>query len=233
MKTIKVFLSGVVVYLSVASIHACGGSDTLPPWSAGASSSIGTGGATGAGGTVGMGGAPVVSTSSAGGKASGAGGSITNPVDDALADSGSRIKARWIVGDDGSKQFAGFYDSLRKEECFFYDMYDGAKHCVPFAAVTKNYAGYYLDSACTSLISAFYVSACAVPSDYAYSNPGSTCVAGYKIYQNGIKITPPVVYYMKGSVCTSSAPDPSYEYHLVGPEVPPSAFVAGSVITDP
>jgi hypothetical protein len=223
MKTIKVFLSGVAVYFGVASLHACSGPDSLPTWAT-SSVSVGTGGAPGWASTA------TASTASGGGK--GGAGGMMNPVPDALAESGSRLKAQWIVGDDGSKSFAGFYDSARKETCSFILMYDGTRRCIPFGAAVSSYAGHYTDAACSNLISATYVSTCFVTPTYAYSIPGDICTGAYKLYQVGPKFSPPVVYYVTNGSCKQAVPDPAYEYHLISAEIPPSAFVAATISTD-
>jgi len=226
MKTIKIFLSGVAVYLSVASIHACGGTDVLPPWAA-----TGT-----TGETTGSGGAPA-SSASAGGHG-GKGGSVMNPIDEALAESGSRLKVQWMNGDDGSKFVAGVIDSTRNEACSFFKMTDGSTRCIPFNAASGNYAGYFADPACTMRISGRQKPPCATEPTYAYtyvySVPGDVCSAtGVIIFQIGSMITPATIYSMSGTTCVSSQPNANQEYRLVGPEIPPSAFVAASVTTDP
>ncbi len=229
MKTVKIFFSGVAVYLSVASIHACGGTDSLPTW---ATSSASGGGATGAGG------APMVSTSSAGtGGKTGHGGSggMTNPVADALAESGSRLKAQWLTGDDGSKSFAGFYDSARQEACSFLDMSDGVKHCIPWTGQAFNVDTTFLDASCVTPIAVAAVVPCMSTPKYGYSYYDLACPSGpykFRIFSIGAKFTLPTVYSKASGSCVGSAPSPSAVYHLLGSEIPPSSFVAAGVTTD-
>lgn len=63
---------------------------------------------------------------------------LTDPVPDALADvttSGSRLKAKWIVGADGSKQFRNWYDSQLGHDCYFNPASDGQTRCLPYGNV--------------------------------------------------------------------------------------------------
>lgn len=60
--------------------------------------------------------------------------------------SGGRLKVRYYEGTDGSRQFAGFYDTLRKEVCNFTPLTGAEVYCVPFAAV--NSAEFFRDNSC-------------------------------------------------------------------------------------
>ena len=60
---------------------------------------------------------------------------LTNPVADAKADpatSGTRLKAKYYAGADGSRQFVGWHDAQRDEDCYFGAAADGVLRCAPF-----------------------------------------------------------------------------------------------------
>lgn len=229
MKAIKFLLSGVLVYFLVATIHACSAGDSVIFWESHATAS-----------GSGTGGAPIATTASGhgGGKSSG-GGSVMNPVDDAQAESGSRLKARRIVADDGAKDAAGFYDSARKEPCGFVIMSDGQRHCVPLTraiGIGNNFS----DSACTVAVASstpptpLDCTDTLYPYDAAYvfaSGMSGNC--GYRFYQPIQVPEPPAVYFRTGSSCILVSKQPGLTYFIAGPEIPPSAFVAASIVTDP
>lgn len=242
MKALRLFLGSVIVYLLVATLHAC--NPTMPGSTASGSgghggsflphsSSSGHGGSTASAGGKGAGGA----VASGGGHA-GAGG-IMNPVPDAEAEeSGSRIKAIRIVGADGSKEFAGWYDKQLDTRCGFYMMTDGVIHCVPwYGGIT----GLYVDASCS-------VEAVLLPSDPTCAQPKyairydvvTTCHAFdirantvYRAYNIGQKSSSSVFYGKSGTMCLQSVPQPGYDPYVLGAEEPPSSFVAASLVTDP
>src|SRR5262249_36764419 len=47
----------------------------------------------------------------------------------AAAVSGSRLRAKYLTTADGARQFVGWYDSQRKEDCSFDVAEDGQMHC--------------------------------------------------------------------------------------------------------
>jgi hypothetical protein len=150
---------------------------------------------------------------------------MIDPVPDAAAQemSGSRLKARYYVGDDGSKQFVGWYDSQRKENCGFMMAGDGVLRCLPtmFAAA----GSYFSDSACTSPLFATATASCV--------NPGATY--GYKLDSCSYtvvqltKVTPANVYIGSGTTCTAIASTSTASLtFFTGTEVAASSFEKGS-----
>lgn len=79
---------------------------------------------------------------------------LTDPVPDAKADpntSGSRLRARYWVGDDGSRQFIGMRDTQLDEDCFFYPASDGVTRCLPWSAIAGvTRTGAFTSSDCTT-----------------------------------------------------------------------------------
>jgi hypothetical protein len=243
-KALRLVFGSVVVYLSVATLHACSASP--PNLTATASGPGGSGGgavtsSSGHGGTVaqdsGMGG-----MSSAGGEMmsttgdvfdSGIFDALTDPVGNASADptSGSRLKAYYQTSDDGGKAYmpGAWYDSQRNEDCAFAIAYDGSRRCMPIYLF--NYVAGFFDSACKQPIVAENAQGCAGPYVMEYTATGAACSGGYayKLYPVLTKVVPAMVYHLQGDgTCKGSAPSPTAVYHLTGPAIPPSAFVGGS-----
>ncbi|MGH7269839.1 MAG: hypothetical protein ACREJ3_05355 [Polyangiaceae bacterium] len=87
-----------------------------------------------------------------------AAGGAGKPIASALADinaGGSRLKANYYAGSDGSQQFLStFHDAMRNEDCAFSTASDGTIRCLPAAptgpgASPSMYSVYYTDAACT------------------------------------------------------------------------------------
>jgi len=120
------------------------------------------------------------------------------PVSSALADvnaGGTRLKANYYAGTDGSQQFLGtFHDTQRSEDCSFTTASDGTIRCLPTQGsspspvMTSTYTVYYSDAACTTPIVA--VSTCGGNVKPKYISvggpfPGSTSTNGPALYSLG------------------------------------------------
>lgn len=87
---------------------------------------------------------------------------------------GSRLKAKWIKGEDGSEIAAGFFDTKLNTDCAFDEGEDGKPRCLPTPTAAHywpNFPGFtapiylYLDSGCTQRAAAS--SLCAPPLKFA------------------------------------------------------------------
>ncbi len=173
---------------------------------------------------------------------------VTDPVSTASADqptSGTRLKAQWYVGSDGSKAQAGWYDSQLQVNCGFETASDGTTRCLPqptpFAAtaaepVVAATGVYYADSACTEPVAGAYA---ACQPQYAYLGTYGTCgQVSYTIYSIGEQVSS---YYTGGALAdggktcstTATAVPAGYAYFTLGVVVPPSTFVQATLQTDP
>jgi hypothetical protein len=194
-------------------------------------------------------------TSGSGGDATGVDGSggtradsslldrIVNPVPDADAQttSGSRLKARYITTADGAKQFYGWRDIQRNEDCSFMTAGDGQNRCLPYWATPApaTVGVYWADAACSQPLA--YVAkstggSCGATSVPIFGVKGDTsiCPMGYRFYGIGAKSTATTIYSGTATACTgSTTPTTSYDFYTVNAEIPPTAFVAGSFVTDP
>jgi hypothetical protein len=177
---------------------------------------------------------------------------LTDPVTEARADpyqSGTRLKASYWAGTDGSKQFTGWHDSQRNEDCSFTTAADGSTRCTPNAAFSSTYFAdanctqpvYVVGSTCESLPP--YVTSATI--DSKFPTPGfnahifplasaATVSTGYglTIISDGGCNGPFHYTCMPVAAWGSVIAAPAIVY-TVGAEIPPSAFVEATVQTDP
>ena len=120
------------------------------------------------------------------------------PIASAMADintGGTRLKANYLAGSDGSQQFLStFHDSKRNEDCAFSKASDGSIRCLPTMgppATPSVYSVYFTDAACTQPVMA--LSNCSGNTAPAYVQVGGNLFPGGK--------TGPA-YYTVGSTTT-------------------------------
>jgi hypothetical protein len=158
---------------------------------------------------------------------------------DAQTTSGTRIKAKWLVTADGARQANGWYDSMRKEDCFFSMAADGKMRCL--AGLGGGGATIlFTDTACTQPIAAFPMppdagcptTAPANKSGYLYQALPCS-VTQYRIFSAGSVIAiPSIVFQKSGTSCLSAAVPPSYNWYSAS-EIAPTEFVEATVQIDP
>jgi len=168
-------------------------------------------------------------TPSDGGKLSprDAGSSSSSPVPNAMADewyaSGSRLKLQYYEADDGAKQFVGWFDSQRSENCTFSLHADGQIRCLPISTGLSAYS-YYSDATCRTLLASRSASNAPAPA-YAYSGNGTGC----QLFSIAAPYTGSV--YMALSTCTNVTASTSSDFFLLGDEIPGTSFVAVTLKT--
>lgn len=251
-EALKFVAGSCVVYAVMA---ACSGKaaryddddDSSPHHSSGGSSTLAmTGGAPGAGGVAQAGDTNGPGQMGASGQAEGTGAAggneprdagmmdamtdaMTDPTPDASAQemSGTRLKARYYVGADGSKQFAGWYDTSRKENCTVMTASDGKLRCLPSAFFATG-GSYFSDDGCSQKL--FYTvkasasTACAPAAGslgYGYYTDG----CGYSFYT--LTATVPGVVYTGTPASCSGIPAPTDTFNFyTGAQIDPATFVA-------
>jgi hypothetical protein len=242
MKALRLVFGSIVVYLSVATLHACSASS--PNLAAGASSGGDVGGSgpasSGHGGASASGPGAGGFTSSVSGEVASTTGdmfdsgifdALTDPISNASADpvSGSRLKAYYQTGDDGAKAYAPYawYDSQRQEDCTFVFASDGKKRCMPIYYVTTTSS--FFDVQCTQKLVGEYSAGCAPAYAVRYVQQ-LTCTStyAYEMYPVLAIVSPVSVYVIDKGICKQVAASPTGVYRLVGPEIPPTSFVGGS-----
>jgi len=225
-------LGSAVVYVAMAACSAGSGgpSGTKPSGTGGHGS---TGPVAAAGGGMGGTGSTTDGTSGTGsaGTDSGLIDALTDPVPIANADptDGTRLKATYRTGEDGSKEYVPgiWYDSSRSEECSFTTAGDGKQRCLPAGAT----GGVYSDSGCTKQIVPV-PAGCSSPGYAITADTSNMCTANgaaTHVWTLGSSVTPAALYVMSGTTCYAAGPAGSqYTYYNVGSEVPATSFVAAA-----
>lgn len=220
----KMFMGSLLVYLAVAS---CVGMDVpnLSTSSAGGGGSDGTSGRTASSSSMTAGGHGGMSTGNGGST-----GSVLNPVPPAQAESGTRLKATYTIGADGSKSYHDGYwwDSLRQENCVMLPVDETTDVCIPFYEASA--APYFQDALCT--IATWRLSGseaqCNKIPTYAYWHQFDSCgtITPYTIYAIGEPISLVDVYTNIGGDCIKSMQNGAVFHALTA--IPTSAFVTAS-----
>jgi hypothetical protein len=246
----KMLGGSIAIYVIMAACSAGSGptkgSASLDAGQASSGSGSGSGGASGAASGVDG------SSSSGGADGSGSGSlldAITDPVSEASANpnqSGTRLKANYYAGSDGSKQFLGnFHDTLRNEDCSFTNpiwLQNGTIFCVPRA----NSGGslFYADSACTQPVWAYLNGG--VPGTYAIAiapNGAPGQLGHFFSIGSATSVSIPYSFTCVNeggvgcetatqiSACTATGPTTPSTFYSVT-EIPVSAFVQATLQTE-
>ncbi|HUS29105.1 MAG TPA: hypothetical protein VMZ53_11360 [Kofleriaceae bacterium] len=143
------------------------------------------------------------------------------------ARSGTRLKLTWYQLADGTRQWDGFYDAQRKENCYIFDNWiDGKAYCTP------DYDGsiVYSNATCTTKVAEIYKDPTCptTPQPYTLEYSYTPCESHpAHLYVRGAKVGL-ASYYYKSSDGTCGGPyttSTSYDYYAIGAEVPPSELV--------
>lgn len=244
-RVFEALVAGGIVYVLMAACSSGGG--------LGGHTSQGSGGRTGAGGLAHGGQSGTGGVMGSGGTMGSGGDSslfdaLTDPVPEAMAglenpQSGTRLKAKYIMGSDGSKQYPGptgvlWYDSMLMTDCAFVKAADQTWRCLP-TGTTDPFSPLYTDSQCTQPITGLgnHASCFAGPPVYiALPYSYAQCDARYIAYQVGAVIPAPQVIYMHDvnlGCIQSTSPPTSFTAFYALTTVPPSAFVQGTLGVDP
>lgn len=224
-ESFKLLGGGIVVYVVVA---ACGSQE---PGGRPNSATTGAGGAsTNAGGA---------SSATEGGivggikdAASGIADAIANPVPDAKAQttSGTRIKGRYIVSEDGAKQWYGWHDSQRNEDCGFGTSADGLTRCLPGGA---GFLGFYADPGCTQRVFGGPKGCGSNASLVVTFTDAATCPPETHVYAAGPAFSGPKVFSGTPAACSagvdSTAYVMAYDMYTAGDEIPATTFAKATV----
>jgi hypothetical protein len=148
--------------------------------------------------------------------------------------SGTRLRARVYVSSDGAKQFAGWYDSQRKENCTIYPAADGVLRCLPYFAPTGQITDtYFSDAQCTVPL-ALVTKGCS-PKYEIRTEVVSACAqqSRYHVLTPGVLANPSTYYVKSANQCiaqtyNSNLPD----FWTVGSEIPASSFADATEQTE-
>jgi hypothetical protein len=242
-ETARLVGGSIAVYVIMAACSAASGPNGFTP--SGQAQGHGSSGGTSSGGTSsgstpedGSGGA-IDDGSGTGsahdGMASGSSGildAFTDPVPTASADStqsGTRLKASYYVGSDGSKTFSTMHDNQLNVDCSFATASDGTIRCLPTGGASVG--SYYADSGCSQALAYAYVPCGSTPS-YATQYLGSSGRCnGYMSHLFPVSgAFSGTVYSGAPSSCVATTTP--YSVYSIGSELAPSTFVQATVQTD-
>ena len=158
--------------------------------------------------------------------------------------SGTRLRLKYIAGEDGSQLSVGLYDTKLGFDCEFVNAEDGKSRCLPKRAASLRAAEMtsyaigtryvFKDSTCSDRIA--FSNSC----DQAvrYVNFADTCGGNTRV-ANAIEIgMPSIVYYKRSSdgVCTSTSTNSilwaDQRFYTLGTSIKPEDFVAGTMMTE-
>lgn len=154
------------------------------------------------------------------------------PNGEQIVASGSRLKARWRTGEDGSTSFDGWQDSTLETTCTYRIAADGIERCLPSGSNVRGSIVHYADAACTDAFADLGVGA---PCDPAYITDNSVKLLlcredVYKVV-GAISIVDPAYQKDADGSCVQTAPEPLPVLDLE--HIPPETFAASSVAIDP
>jgi hypothetical protein len=160
---------------------------------------------------------------------------------------GSRLAPIFLEGDDESRQFVGWFDRARGDNCAFGLAGDGVVRCLPSDIVE---ARFFADAACTLRMAVVGrrspaaqepVARQGAPAEqYGCSAPkylveNETAVCGsdvrHHIFEARVAVRPVALYAQENGACPRVAIDAVAMYVAVGREVPPASFVAARYTT--
>jgi hypothetical protein len=143
---------------------------------------------------------------------------------------GSRLKARYLQGDDGSRKFLGWFDTARNELCNFRVAEDGKTRCLPtFTAIPA--VGAFIDAACTQAI-AVQPQLCGGPAPLYVAQTVDAICSTAVAYYSLAALTGGALYSLSAAgVCSPSGALPAV--YVVGPKVPATSFVEAVQTRDP
>lgn len=140
-------------------------------------------------------------------------------------ENGTRLRARVAVGEDGSRQFLGWRDTERDENCSFAEASDGTTRCMPAAPPTI----YYSDSACAVPVMAHTASACELPlPDYARDTKATCNGVGQLRERLGPIVIPATVYFANGSNCLATPITANTTYYILSGPLEDDLFAAAN-----
>jgi len=143
-------------------------------------------------------------------------------------ESGTRLKVRAYVGDDGSKLVipGAMHDTELKADCGFAVAADGATRCLPTGGTSP--PSYFLNAGCTEHF-ALVPKGCAKPAYVQEAITGAACAAGsVRVRSLAGAFTGAQVFAGIPGTCTAQPGTVFSSYsdiYSLGAEVPPSSFV--------
>ncbi len=145
--------------------------------------------------------------------------------------SGTRLKQRYLQGDDGSRSPLGFFDTARNESCTFALAEDGEQRCLPLETLAYPLPNFFFDAACTEP-AGFTRSNCTA-TKYAALYPAQ-CPAVVVLFDATPQPPPVTTLYRKNVTCDPVNQNPeATSFVRIGARVPASSFARAAVMVEP
>lgn len=151
------------------------------------------------------------------------------PPGDGAAVSGARLRRKYIVGDDGSREPVGWFDSELMTECAFQLAADGERRCLP-PQFDLTFTIRYLDAACTKPV----MEALTCSPQFATSfvlDPAPPACSKYRnrVYRiDSVNLMPAQLY----DFACDPTPEPASGSFYALEEVAPSTFQRAALVTE-
>ncbi len=137
--------------------------------------------------------------------------------------SGSRLKLQYYEATDGAKQFVGWRDSMRMDDCSFGPHADGSTRCLPASTLI----GVFFAAGCTTALAYVPKSSPAPKYGAKYEAPGTRVYSIAGVHAGA-------VYTGTPAACSATtAFDATYNFFDAGAEVLASDFVQATKKTAP
>ncbi len=139
--------------------------------------------------------------------------------------SGDRLKATWLVTDDGDRFFDKWTDSTLGVRCIFVNDSNGEPRCMPYFGATVLYTA----AGCSGTDAiAIEQTLCGATSAWAVQQLAACPSPVRHMFPTTGTISAPAQYWLKVDDGTCGGPftaDPTKTYYSVGPETAPDTFV--------
>jgi len=132
---------------------------------------------------------------------------------------GTRLVPVFLTAEDESRQFVGWFDRLRGEDCAFELAADGQVRCLPSEAIE---ATVFADATCKTRMA----SACSSARYVIERESACGDRPRFHVFAPGRRFRPTSAFAQTEHGCSRVAPDDAGVYVAVGDEVPPALFVA-------
>ena len=148
---------------------------------------------------------------------------------------GSRLKARWMEGPDGTRTLWGWYDSSLKAPCRFGWAADGQIRCLPEGPVLTTAPTEFADALCSARAFVRPFRACELAEAHAvlWDYTSDPCRARERIYRVGERISDNRVFLRIGGSCQAVEQPATSASFRAGEELSPTTFVGAQPMVAP
>jgi hypothetical protein len=142
---------------------------------------------------------------------------------------GSRLVPLFLMAEDGSREFSGWFDTTRAERCAFAVSGDGLLRCLPVDDTLPSEV--FADPGCTEPIA--LVPKCPAPRSYLLRIEAPACASSPRRHLHGVgrRFTLPAIYQRTGPSCVKTLRNEESMYVTLGAEIAPGSFVAARYAT--